>query len=154
MVTGSPPNDPNAGSVQTVRCKVLSASPFFPSQPHPAGCPHWHQNAAILASPWHDDLARSCKHKSFLVRPGLKLHCMWRVGFTNLKNLEWFIMIYHGDLAAANLHVLLAFYLVVWWIFLYHCVHNIFTRTHTDMCVCNIWIDVKLPSFFFPLLPF
>ena len=22
------------------------------------------------------------------------------------------------------------------------------------MCVCNIWIDVKLPSFFFPLLPF
>ena len=76
LVTGSPPNDPNAGSVQTVRCKVLSASPFFPSQPHPAGCPHWHQNAAILASPWHDDLARSCKHKSFLVRPGLKLHCM------------------------------------------------------------------------------
>ena len=22
------------------------------------------------------------------------------------------------------------------------------------VCVCNIWIDVKLPSFFFPLLPF
>ena len=23
-----------------------------------------------------------------------------------------------------------------------------------SVCVCNIWIDVKLPSFFFPLLPF
>ena len=31
---------------------------------------------------------------------------------------------------------------------------NVSKQWMCSMCVCNIWIDVKLPFFFFPLLPF